>query len=188
LVDEMVDKPSFRGDVTGPRMWLHRSPTTPRERGDRSPQRITGAVARSIRRALGSFTSTWDGRLGRHMDSRTREHAASDDAVEFVRFCYSRRRVGWPELYDEMCAVAGRGLFRGWGSDELSAEGIGFSLFEMPALASLVHRVVADEQERRARLAAPAVVRAAPPAMAVDDDLGAAPAVPLRLAAAGAGA
>ena len=70
------------------------------------------------------------------MDSRSRERAASDDAVEFVRFCYSRRRVGWPELYDEMCAVAGRGLFRGWGSDELSAEGIGFSLFEMPALAS----------------------------------------------------
>ena len=70
------------------------------------------------------------------MESRTRERAASDDAVEFVRFCYSRRRVGWPELYDEMCAVAGRGLFRGWGSDELSAEGIGFSLFEMPALAS----------------------------------------------------
>jgi hypothetical protein len=73
----------------------------------------------------------------------------SPDAVEFVRFCYRRRRVGWPELYDEMCAVAGRGLFRGWGSDELSAEGIAFSLFELPALAALVHQIVAEDHERR---------------------------------------
>jgi hypothetical protein len=125
------------------------------------------------------------------MDSRTRERAASDDAVEFVRFCYSRRRVGWPELYDEMCAVAGRGLFRGWGSDELSAEGIGFSLFEMPALATLVHRIVAEEQERRALIGTPAVVRAAPhPAVAAaaDVEVESAPPVALRLAAAGAGA
>jgi hypothetical protein len=125
------------------------------------------------------------------MDSRTRERAASDDAVEFVRFCYTRRRVGWPELYDEMCAVASRGLFRGWSSDELSAEGIGFSLFEMPALATLVHRVVAEEQERRSRIGTAAVVRSAPPAAmvaAVDTEVEAAPAPALRLAAAGAGA
>ena len=83
------------------------------------------------------------------MDSRTPERLPSTDAVEFVRFCHRRRRVGWPELYDEMCAVASRGLFRGWGIDELSTEGIGFSLFELPALAALVGRVVAEEQERR---------------------------------------
>ena len=59
------------------------------------------------------------------------------DAIEFVRFCYRRRRVGWPELYDEMCAVAGRGLFRGYGADDLAGIGIGFSLFDMPALAAL---------------------------------------------------
>ena len=59
--------------------------------------------------------------------------APSADAVEFVRFCYPRRKVGWPELYDEMCAVASRGLFRGWGPDDLAPHGIGFTLFEMPA-------------------------------------------------------
>jgi hypothetical protein len=84
------------------------------------------------------------------MDSR---HAASDtpdpDAVEFVRFCYRRRRVGWPELYDEMCAVAGRGLFRGYNADDLAALGIGFSLFGMPALAVLSARIVAEEQALR---------------------------------------
>ena len=113
------------------------------------------------------------------------------DAVEFIRFCYARRRVGWPELYDEMCAVASRGLFRGWSSEELSAEGIGFSLFEMPALATLVHRVVAEEQERRALIGTAAVVRAAPPvamAATVASEVEAAPAPALRLAVAGAGA
>ena len=84
------------------------------------------------------------------MDSR---QAASDmpdpDAVEFVRFCYRRRRVGWPELYDEMCAVAGRGLFRGYDADDLAELGIGFSLFGMPALAVLSARIVAEEQALR---------------------------------------
>ena len=74
---------------------------------------------------------------------------ADPDATEFVRFCYRRRRVGWPDLYDEMCAVASRGLFRGMGSDELAGLGIGFSLFDMPALASLALTVVAEEQALR---------------------------------------
>jgi hypothetical protein len=92
------------------------------------------------------------------LDSRTAaERAPSPEAIEFVRFCYRRRRVGWPELYDEMCGVAGRGLFRGWGSDELSANGIGFSLFELPALAALVGQVVAEDQERRAGPTSPEV-------------------------------
>jgi hypothetical protein len=75
------------------------------------------------------------------------------EALDFVRFCHRRRRVGWPELYDEMCAVAGRGLYRGYGADELSSIGIGFGLFQMPALAGLVARVVAEDVERRRRSA-----------------------------------
>ena len=58
-----------------------------------------------------------------------------------------------------MCAVAGRGLYRGWGPDELGAEGIGFSLFEMHTLASLVSRVIAEERERRDAEVTPSVVR-----------------------------
>ena len=84
------------------------------------------------------------------MDSRSAAARAPDpDAVEFVRFCYRRRRVGWPELYDEMCAVAGRGLFRGFSADDLPSSGVGFSLFDMPALAALAARVVAEEQALR---------------------------------------
>lgn len=78
----------------------------------------------------------------------------SGDAVEFVRFCYRRRRVGWPELYDEMCAVGSRGLFRGWGVADLAEHGIGFSLFAMPALATLVGQVVAEEQANTPKRAA----------------------------------
>jgi hypothetical protein len=82
----------------------------------------------------------------------------SDDqeAIDFVRFCYRRRHVGWPELYDEMCAVAGRGLYHGFAADDLGRIGIGFALDQMPALATIVHQVVAEDRERR-RLTADAV-------------------------------
>ena len=74
--------------------------------------------------------------------------APSADAVEFVTFCYQRRKVGWPELYDEMCWVASRGLFRGWGPDDLAPHGIGFTLREMPALAALVTAIVTEDRAR----------------------------------------
>ncbi|MEO5940840.1 MAG: hypothetical protein ABIZ72_07625 [Candidatus Limnocylindrales bacterium] len=79
--------------------------------------------------------------------------AADSEAIDFVRFCHRRRRVGWPELYDEMCAVAGRGLYRGYRADELSTIGIGLGLFQMPGLAALVARVVAEDVDRRRRSA-----------------------------------
>lgn len=96
---------------------------------------------------------------------------AEADAVDFVRFCYRRRHVGWPELYDEMCAVAGRGLYHGYCAEDLSRIGIGFALFEMPALATIVQQVVAEDLERRrrsaeavrARYVAPDAVDAAAP-------------------------
>jgi hypothetical protein len=84
------------------------------------------------------------------MDPRNAASGMSDpEAGDFVRFCYHRRRVGWPELYDEMCAVASRGLFRGYDADDLGGLGIGFSLFDMPALAVLSARIVAEEQALR---------------------------------------
>jgi hypothetical protein len=79
-------------------------------------------------------------------------HGDSDAALDFVRFCHRRRRVGWPELYDEMCAVASRGIYRGWGFRELGDHGIAFGLTEMPGLARLVAVVAAEEIERRGRI------------------------------------
>ena len=71
---------------------------------------------------------------------------------EFVRFCYHRRRVGWPELYDEMCAVAARGVFRGWGFAELADQGICFTLSDLPALAAVAAEVSREERERSRRV------------------------------------
>ena len=86
----------------------------------------------------------------------------SPDTVEFVRFCRSRRHVAWPELYDEMCAVAARGAFRGWGFAELAERGIGFTLSDMPGLAAIVGRVVREERGSRPRAAADSSAAGAP--------------------------
>jgi hypothetical protein len=90
------------------------------------------------------------------------EHVITADAVEFIRFCYARRRVGWPELYDEMCAVASRGLFRGWGPDELAGHGITFGLFEMPHLAVTVAEIVAEDRARMKAAPVPHASRRSP--------------------------
>jgi len=95
-------------------------------------------------------------------------HAITADAVEFIRFCYARRRVGWPELYDEMCAVASRGLFRGWGPDELGTQGIAFGLFDMPRLAMTVTEIVTEDRARAKALSVsePATARRSAAAVA----------------------
>jgi hypothetical protein len=51
-----------------------------------------------------------------------------------------------------MCAVAGRGLYHGWGFGELAEHGIAFGLAEMPRLAGFVAQVAHEEVERRGRL------------------------------------
>jgi len=89
--------------------------------------------------------------------------AAGVEALEFVRFCHRRKHVGWPELYDEMCLVAGRGLYHGFHADDLAEIGIAFGLLDMPALATVVSRVVAEDQERRRRAA-----ETIPPALVVE--------------------
>ncbi|HEX2193910.1 MAG TPA: hypothetical protein VHK63_02995 [Candidatus Limnocylindria bacterium] len=73
-----------------------------------------------------------------------RRQQPSADIAEFIRFCHHRRPVGWPEIYDEMCAVAARREFHGWGQDELAQRGVSFTLFEMPRLAAWVRYVVDD--------------------------------------------
>ena len=80
------------------------------------------------------------------------------DVAEFIRFCHHRKRVGWPELYDEMCAVAARREFNGWDHDQFAARGLTFSLFEMTRLAGWVRAVLAvppDSIEAAATSAAP---------------------------------
>jgi len=81
--------------------------------------------------------------------SDRRGDAPPPDVVEFIRFCHHKRRVGWPELYDEMCLVAARREFNGWGHDQLAERGVTFALFEMPRLASWVRLVLAAQPADR---------------------------------------
>ena len=79
------------------------------------------------------------------------------DVVEFIRFCHERKRVGWPELYDEMCAVAARREFNGWDHDQFAARGLTFSLFEMPRLSGWVRSVLAVPAEPMEGVAVPLI-------------------------------
>lgn len=69
-----------------------------------------------------------------------------DETLDFVRFCYRRRRVGWPALYDEMCAVASRGAYHGLGFADLAERGITFCLSDMPRWTAMLHQVMVEER------------------------------------------
>lgn len=83
------------------------------------------------------------------------------EVVEFIRFCHRRRHVGWPEIYDEMCGVAARREFNGWGHDQLAEHGVTFALFQMPQLAYWVRSVLAVTDGRETS-ASQAVARPVP--------------------------
>ncbi len=77
------------------------------------------------------------------------EQLPPPDVIAFIRYCHRRRGAAWPELYDEMCAVAARREFNGWDHDQLAARGLTFSLFEMPRLANWSRAVLAGMAEQR---------------------------------------
>ena len=66
-------------------------------------------------------------------------------AAEFIAFCHNRCRSKWPDLYDEMCWVAGRRLFRNMGYDELEKAGLCLSLSEIDETIRLVNAVTSGD-------------------------------------------
>ena len=71
------------------------------------------------------------------------------DIIAFIRYCHGRRGASWPELYDEMCAVAARQEFNGWDHAQLAARGVNFTLLDMPQLAGWARAVLAGMAEQR---------------------------------------
>ena len=64
----------------------------------------------------------------RRVGHRVTEERIAALAIEFIAFCFRRRAVEWPQLYDEMCYVAGNRLYKGLGYDELREAGLDFTL------------------------------------------------------------
>jgi hypothetical protein len=91
---------------------------------------------------------------GRPTSGEPRGEVPPPDVIEFIRFCHRRRHVGWPEIYDEMCAVAARREFNGWGHEQYAERGLSFALFEMPRLARWVRMTLGTPSEAREPAAA----------------------------------
>jgi hypothetical protein len=63
---------------------------------------------------------------------------------DFILFCLERQGKGWPDLYDEMCRVAGQRLFRGLSYTDLRKRGLSFSLSDIDDTIRLVDSVVSN--------------------------------------------
>ena len=80
------------------------------------------------------------------------EERIAELAIDFITFCFARRSVEWPLLYDEMCFVAGNRLFKGLGYRELKEAGLDLTLGGMGRTSRLASEVT--KQIRRTPLAA----------------------------------
>jgi hypothetical protein len=76
-------------------------------------------------------------------------------AIDFIRFCYERDRREWPRLYDEMCLVASRRLYRGLGYGELKDAGIDLTFSGMTRLAKISREVTRELGRSATRELAP---------------------------------
>ena len=70
------------------------------------------------------------------------EGPIADMAIEFITFCYQRDRREWPRLYDEMCYVASKRLYRGLGYDELKDAGVDLTFIGMARLSRIAKEVI----------------------------------------------
>ena len=65
----------------------------------------------------------------------------------FILYC-ARDRRDWPRLYDEMCRVAGRGLYQGLHYRDLRRLGLSLGLHHMDNTIQLVEAVTASKISR----------------------------------------
>jgi len=66
-------------------------------------------------------------------------------ARDFILFCVRRHGREWPGLYDEMCWVAGRRLFKGLGHAELRKLGLSLSLTNIEDMIRMIDIVTAQK-------------------------------------------
>ena len=63
------------------------------------------------------------------------------EVAGFILFCAQRRGKEWPALYDEMCRVAGRGLYQDLHHKDLQNLGLSFSLNHIEETIRIVEAV-----------------------------------------------
>jgi hypothetical protein len=68
-------------------------------------------------------------------------------ASEFITFCHRRCQRRWPDIYDEMCWVAGRRLFRNMGYEELEKVGLGLCLGDIEKTIRMVNTVTSSDRD-----------------------------------------
>jgi hypothetical protein len=64
--------------------------------------------------------------------------------IDFISYCFSRRAVQWPVLYDEMCYVASNKLYRGLGYEELREVGLDLTLGGLVRTSRIANEVTRD--------------------------------------------
>ncbi|MBI2983517.1 MAG: hypothetical protein HYY42_04990 [Chloroflexi bacterium] len=82
------------------------------------------------------------------------EGPVADLAIDFVAFCYQRDQREWPRLYDEMCYVASKRLYRGLGYDELKDAGVDLTFSGMTKMSTIAREVMRQLGTQRRELAA----------------------------------
>ena len=83
------------------------------------------------------------------------EVVVADVAIEFIAYCYQRNRREWPRLYDEMCYVASKRLYRGLGYDELRDVGVDLTFTGMTKMSRIAREVTRELAETPRRELAP---------------------------------
>lgn len=81
------------------------------------------------------------------------EGQIADTAIEFIAFCFERSQREWPKLYDEMCNVASKRLYKGLGYDELKDAGVDLTFSGMAKMSRIAREVTRDVRTRRTELA-----------------------------------
>lgn len=101
------------------------------------PAALNGLVSQAVR----AYIEKPEGQFSR------KSHMEIVDPVvrDFILFCIQRQGKQWPALYDEMCWVAGRRLFRGLGYTDLRERGLSFSLTSIDDTIKVVDTVTASE-------------------------------------------
>ena len=72
----------------------------------------------------------------------------SSIAFDFVLFCSRRYGLKWPDLYDEMCWIASRRLYKGMGYAELAQQGIVFHLEGIEKIARVAESLANDNMDK----------------------------------------